>query len=228
METKNETTTNKRDSIAILIISITGILLLVSSVLTIIFADDKEITEKVFFALLPMFGTWIGAVIAYYFGEKNFNTASNKYEKIIKTLSPDVLDDIAISQIMIAKKTMLTKNLDDLKGKSVKEIVEFLNEIDKSRLPVLESGKIKYIIHKTSFLEALSKHGEDLKFDDFAKKYQELITTFNPANKDDSLEKVRKNLTEKEKCKDVFVSDSDGKLIGWLTDSLIFRYLNSQ
>ena len=64
-----------RDKFAKLVF-ISTVLMLIASVYMVIYQKGTGgLNEKVFFALLPMFGTWIGTVIAFYFGKENFNAA---------------------------------------------------------------------------------------------------------------------------------------------------------
>jgi hypothetical protein len=39
--------------------------------------------------LLPLWGTWIGTVLAFYFGKANFEAATQSYKDAIKTLTPE-------------------------------------------------------------------------------------------------------------------------------------------
>ncbi len=189
--------------------------------------NDPEDAEKIFHSLIPLFATWIGTVLAFYFGRENFEAASNRYEEIIKKLTPEILDDILVGQLMITKKTMVSKNVSDIKDKSVKELIEFMNTVDKSRLPILEQDKVKYVVHKSTFTEALAKNsGVELKFDKFAKDNEATISKFITVKEDSILENVKNELSKKN-YKDAFILDSDGKVLGWITDTLIFGYLKT-
>lgn len=215
-----------RNLIALIIISFTMVgIILISWFYFSSHDKNVEEPEKIFNTLIPLFATWIGTVLAFYFGRENFEAASNRYEEMIKKLTPEILDDILVGQLMISKKTMVSKNISDVKEKSVKELIEFMTTVDKSRLPILENDKIKYIIHKPTFMEALIRSGEgELKFDKFAKDNEATITKFITVKEDSILENVNNELSKKS-CKDAFILDSDEKVLGWITDTLILGYL---
>lgn len=177
--------------------------------------------------LLPLFGTWVGTVLAYYFGKENFEAASKRYENIIQKLTPDVLDDISIKQIMIDQATMVSKEESVSSGLTVNDLIVFLDSISKSRLPILNNQKIKYIIHKSTLLEAKANGDEVLKLSEFVSntKYSALLVNFITIEEEEKLEDVRKMMTSKDKCKDAFVCNKGGVLTGWLTDTLIIRYI---
>src|SRR6476620_8534985 len=83
------------------IIIIAGIILLV-----VAHNDDKG-TERaltlitgIFYALLPVIATWVGTVIAFYFGKANFEVASKNVDALVKhiTSSDEKLQSIQISE----------------------------------------------------------------------------------------------------------------------------------
>jgi len=196
---------------------------------------DQNSAERIFESLLPLFATWIGTVLAFYFGRQNFETAASEYKQIINQLNPDVLDDVKLKQIMITKKSMTVKEFEDIKDKPVKEILEFLIDNDKSRLPILDKQEPKYIIHKSTFLEALTQLKQDDKDVDKItlskmleiEKYKIRSESFLTINLNNILEKARQLLRDNADIKDIFVTDNGNKVVGWLTDTLIFRYLKS-
>ncbi len=186
---------------------------------------QSDASEKIFDALIPLFATWIGTILAFYFGRENFESASNEYKKIINQLSPEILDDILVNQIMITDKTMVSMELDQAKAKSVKALIDYLEMVNKSRLPVLENGKPKYIIHKSTLLDAQNKQDtSDMSFDDFVKQ-NTIITSFTKVSEDAILEDVLAQIKDQPNIKDIFVLNENGKVTGWLTNALILRYI---
>lgn len=196
---------------------------------------NSDTMEKIFSTLIPLFATWIGTVLAFYFGKENFDIATKRYDKMIDRLSPEVLDDINVTQIMISKKTMVFKNLNELEGKKVKEIIAFLTEVKKSRLPVLQDDEMKYVIHKATFLDAMNNLDGAITADDYDfkafiadPKYLEKVKSFLTFDEGVILEEIRTALTKDPTIKDVFIVDKNKKVMGWLTDTLILRYLSKK
>lgn len=212
-------------------------------------AEKEEIGDKIFSTLIPLFATWIGTVLAFYFGRKNFQAATNA---LLTTLTPDLLDDVEIGQIMITKKTLVGKPLQEIKQMTVPEIIVFLQQVDKSRLPIFENNRIKYIIHEKTFLEANNRHQNQpqidasktpsapaqnestqplkqqpsaLTFDEFVKKHGNVITSFLEIEVNKKLEDARDLLQKNPSVKDLFVKNRNNETIGWLTDTLIFRFI---
>ena len=62
----------------------------------------------------------------------------------------------------------------------------------------------------------------------FVKKNEKIVKTIMLVKENEILENVRKTMNSKPECKDVFVENNDNQLVGWLTDTLILRYINSK
>ncbi len=228
---------NFREWLSILVIGISTLVLLF--VTYKILSHNNAVTDDyqfVYSSILPLLGTWVGSVLAFYFGKENYEAASRQYEKMIDKLTPEILDDVMVNQIMISKKTMVLKKWEDIKTKTVKEVTDFMMEIDKSRLPILDAqGKIKYIIH-ASILSKPVKDASDKskpvdtaqKMEDFIKMYTGMVDQIVLVKENEILEKVREKLNATPNCKDVFVEDASGNLLGWITDTLVLRYINSK
>lgn len=185
--------------------------------------------EKMFNILIPLLATWVGTILAFYFGRENFEAASKEYKAIINQLTPDILDDVEVNQIMIDKATMVWKEYSTIQNMDIKQLSSFLDEIGKSRLPVLNQGKIKYIIHKSTFDEAIAKNigqANPILFSAFEgiSTYLTLINSFEKVLTNTKLEQVLEKLKSNEKIQDIFV-EVNGSVIGWLPNSLINRYL---
>ncbi|MEM6397446.1 MAG: hypothetical protein AAF741_13945 [Bacteroidota bacterium] len=202
-------------------------------------------TVKIFDTIIPLLATWIGTILAFYFGSKNFEAAANKYAQIINNISPDVLDDVQVGQIMINRKTMVSKSYEEIKNSLLSEIKKFLESVNKSRLPIFDGDKIKYILHastidqmlneavaesetpKSDKIKTRSLSITDRQFVSFEEKYKNKLTSFLMVKESDILEKVILKIKTQPSVNDVFVQGEDDKTVGWLTDSLIIRYIKS-
>ncbi len=228
---------NFRERLSVLVIGISAIVLMYVTFKILSHKDaDSDDYQFVYSSILPLLGTWVGVVLAFYFGKENYEAASRQYEKMIDKLTPELLDDVMVNQIMISKKTMVLKKWEDIKTKTVKDIIDFMMDVDKSRLPILDAqGKVKYIIHAS----ILSKPIKDAsnkskpvdtsqKMEDFIKNYAGIADQILLVKENEILENVREKLNATPNCKDVFVEDANGTLLGWLTDTLVLRYINSK
>ncbi len=71
-------------------------------------SDDKAVenSQYVFAALLPLFATWVGTVLAYYFSKQNFEAASKATESLVK-ISTQKLRSVSIEEAMIPLSSII-------------------------------------------------------------------------------------------------------------------------
>ncbi len=231
--------TNLKDYIALLIVLFTfGTL-----VLLIIYAFNNFTNAKDIMGLiLPMIGTWMGTVLAFYFSRENFEAASKSMQQTITNLTgEEKLKSTKTKDVMIpvekikhpfsGNKTISTVTL--------KELLQFLEQKDLNRLVVIEGNKVKYVLHKSlldSFIseqvlnnnasaeelenytiEQIREHGSQ----DIKNKMEHGVEFLN---KDATLFEVQQKMNENVDCQDVFITSSgkpDEEVIGWVTNAII-------
>lgn len=222
---KNIKENSKKDSIAQFIIIMSALILFIITGYYIKCSNDPE---QLFNLLLPLISTWIGTLLAFYFGRENFEAATKSYDQLINKLSPEILDDILIRQVMIDKYTMVSLDVNNklISNFDVKNLRDFLDGINKTRLPILESNKVKYVIHKSTLSDELLKEKPATSMTEFANNNKK-ITDFFILNENKNVEEARKIMNEKN-FKDLFVVDNNDLMVGWLTDTQIIRYMDTQ
>ncbi len=143
---------SERSFIAKWVLGVSGGILVVLSVTTI-FVGGPENTRDVFNMVVPLIGTWIGTVIAYYFSGENFERASQSVQRMVDQVVVERLRGIAARDAMIARGSMKVIHLaagDDGSGVPLKAGMLDLLKPPVTRLPVLDDkGLIKYIIHQS-------------------------------------------------------------------------------
>jgi hypothetical protein len=224
---ENETTTYK-DIIAKMILLASFVIIIFMMIYWIKCSQTPEYCEKLFTILLPLISTWVGTILAFYFGKANFEAATNSYKQVIDKLTPDILDDILVKQVMIDKFTMVSIDSTNplITTFNLKGLRDFLESINKSRLPILEAGKVKCIIHKSTISDEILKVKPAETLEAFIAT-NPTIVQFDTINEDKKIEDARKLMNEKN-YKDLFVVDANHVLVGWLTDTQIIRYMNNQ
>src|SRR5665647_1346053 len=80
--------------------------------------DDGSISVNFPFigqTLLPLWGTWIGTVLAFYFGKANFEAATKSYQDVIKNMSPEEkIAKLLVKDVMLPIKDILYLDYDCL------------------------------------------------------------------------------------------------------------------
>lgn len=165
-ETDTSNCKNKGRDILALVIVIFSITFLIAIVVVGIIvikgvpaAEKNTAFQSLYGTLLPLIGTWMGAVIAFYFGKENFEAASKSVQTMVEKFitSEDKLKSIKVSDpnVMIAidnitdNKTIRTKK--DVEIKVEADLLGFF-ETNKNieRLPIMnDKYVIRYILHKS-------------------------------------------------------------------------------
>ncbi len=222
---------NRRFKLAVWTLGIGILMMFLLATFMVIMSSDHDISsKKAFDSLVPLIATWIGAIIAFYFGRENFEAAQKQIQKI---LDKDTLDNIEVKNVMINLSTMVFKK-PVMVNTPLSEYSDFLKGIDKTRLPLLDdNGSPQYILHKSTIDDALIK--------DQAATLQVLLTNntgqfgfnqpkgFVTVSQTVTLEEATKKMKDMENCHDIFVTDTgegSGKVVGWITDSLINSFLD--
>jgi len=139
----------------------------------------KDLTQLLLTALLPLFGAWVGTVLAYYFSREGFESASRAQLQLMKQLSlMDRLRQFRVSDRMVLRERMdvLCLNDDQLakpENVELQKLLDVLNKPAVTRLPILgPRGQFFCLVHnslKDRFIAAkaieLAGQGEAVKLD---------------------------------------------------------------
>jgi CBS domain-containing protein len=109
----------------------------------IIGTKDKE-AQNVLNTVLPLFGTWVGTVLAYYFARENFETAASSTQQLVRDLTPEEkLRSTRVADVM-------TKGISSQRDRNAKakDVQEQLQKKKIKRLPILkESGVLDALLY---------------------------------------------------------------------------------
>lgn len=154
-----------------------------------------NLITSVFHSLLPVIATWVGTVIAFYFGKANFEAASKSAADLVKqiTNSDDKLKAILVSDkgVMIDFSGIeYNRKIIDKEDKDInvqKDILDFIDTNQKGeRLPIFNSKNvIRYIIHESLINEFVRKLAS-AKYEALKEKKLEEITLDDLVNKTDT------------------------------------------
>ena len=191
---------------------------------------------QVLTTVLPLIGTWVGTVMAYYFSRENFEAASHSAAELVKQLTPqEKLRSTPARDKMIPRQNMFAKILPADEGKLLNDI---LNELDKSkkgnRVPILsDKGCALYVVHRSivdRYIATQARSGvsvltltlknllEDAGIKDFL-KYSFALVAENV-----SLADAKQAMESRQNCQDIFVTANareDEDVKGWVTNIII-------
>jgi predicted transcriptional regulator len=146
-------------------IAIVGIVVL--GTMTIVISDKEAVSraQAVFNAVLPLFGTWVGTVLAYFFSRENFESASRSVERLTRQLTvQEELQSMPVASAMVPRSQMLVCD-DPVQAKLVDTLTQ-LEGKNLKRLPILSKGVAVTLIYSQDIIDYLYRVKTGLSEDD--------------------------------------------------------------
>lgn len=204
----------------------------VASIVAIWLADDMrpEMARLVFASVVPLFGTWVGTVLAFYFARENLQAATDSTVRLAGLSEPDT----PVSEVMIPRATMHTFELlsgQDAGAVTLAELRSKMAERALRRMPILKSdGCVAHVMHESTIsLFAAHKNKQPSEFTTetvadllAVQELAALVNAIGFVASDADLGDARAAMRSVKGCNDVFVTQrgrSEEAVIGWLTNT---------
>jgi hypothetical protein len=204
-----------------------------------------DIAKYVLGVLLPVIGAWVGTVLAFYFGQVNFEAASRSAANLVRQLSPREklqAEPVGHAMMKIGDVTVFKMPADKTEeDTTIKQLIDEGFEKDKSRprnrLPIFDTdGRGKYVLHRSTVdaFWAAKKNPptadestltlKDLLEDPKLKDY--IVNSFMPLSKDATLADAKDLFDKNPLCLDLLVTQDgtkNGIVVGWITNVMVLQ-----
>jgi len=185
--------------------------------------------QNVLNSVLPLFGTWVGTVLAYYFSRENFEAASSSTERLVEKLTPEEkLRSIPVANVM----TKSIFSISDLSAKVADVFKQLATKEAKRYLPILKtSGVLEALVYREglmSYLYDIPEADRPKKtLGDLLKAKPELKQIPAFVREEGTLAEAKEAMEKIENCKVALVTKSgapDEPVVGLLTSTDISKY----
>ncbi len=204
------------------------------SALAIWLADTDEaraeMARLVFASVLPLLGTWVGTVLAFYFAKENLQAATDSTLRLTGRRDPAT----PVAVVMIPRSKITSHDLGasvDPGTVPIAVLRDTMHNKGFRRIPILSSaGAVLYVVHDSTiarYAEAEQKRPSELSAEtmgdllaDAGLKAQVEAMGFVAANAD--LGQARAAMRSVKGCNDVFVTQDgrrDDPVVGWITNT---------
>lgn len=224
--------TRTRASLAFSIVTLSLLGVAAASTVAIVFATPEgrpEMARLVFASALPLLGTWVGTVLAFYFARDNFEAATDSSIRLSQSVKPET----PANQIMIIKERIIPFRVQagvDPKSVLLLELYNHMLTYKVKRLPIFVLGdSVLYVIHQStisSFADLQSKEVRSLteNLGDLLANASlaQAIAAMGFVGPDATVLEVRMAMRSVEGCNDVFITVNgrkDGPVLGWITNT---------
>lgn len=201
--------------------------------------------QSVLNSVLPLFGSWVGTVLAYYFSRENFEAATRSVNEMAKQLTTqDKLHAAKVKDCMLKRSTFHAETVKktqngkpDFASNELKlsAILERLDKANKGqRVPILdENNHPLYLLHRSNidrYLASKALKGEqiaDLRLEDLlddAEIKKIFDHGFAMVRQDADLAEAKDKMDMAQDCLDVLVSQNgtdQEPVLGWITNAKI-------
>jgi hypothetical protein len=194
--------------------------IVVVSIAVIAFAKDRDSASRyVFGVVVPLIGTWMGAVIAFYFTREALDSATKNTLALTGALTPDT----PVASVMVPRAKITSHDLTgDRSGADQVALADLLKEmaaVDRHRIPILDaSGAVVYVVHDST----INANSTAATVADLPADAQTAIKAIGFVALDAALKEARAKMSAIPGCNDVFVTkggQGDELMLGWLTNT---------
>ena len=219
-----------------------GTLIFSVSAITILAAiaiiKDTTNTMVIFNIVLPVFASWVGTVLAFYFGRENFESANKQVRELVQKLTPEERAKALVTSIMRSLSNMVHHEIPKGQSDNDVKISELMAKFsgNVSRLPIIDSDKKpKYMIHESRIDKYLASGGkQDDSLEQFISSQKSagveygLDKGFIVVSEETTLATANSRLEDIPSSQDIFITKgggSDEPLIGWISNLRLAKFL---
>lgn len=201
----------------------------IAATATVMIAVMPYRSHEVFSAVVPLFGTWVGTVLAFYFARENFESASRSMQGLVDRLSPEErLKSTPVREVMITAAEIVAIRLKP--GEADADVpfaaIEGLSA-KVTRVPILNAeGSARYVLHQSLIYKFKAAQapgaGPTLKDVLAVEALRKLAEALAFVKIDASLAEAKRAMEAVAGCQDVFVTQNGRReepVLGWLDNA---------
>jgi len=208
--------------------------------------DTKNADNNILLqTLIPLWSTWVGTVLAFYFGKNNFDAATKSYQEVIEKLSPhEKMAQLLVKDYMVTLNELVYLAYDEEKDNKIYDILKYKHFEPYNRFAVLDNqGVAKYIINRSLFNQFISSRiDENLNIEEIKSLTLEyflenccettkhiLENSFAVVSINATLLEAKLKMEAKFDCVNVFITKtgaSNEKVEGLITNNIILKESN--
>ena len=219
-------------AITLVALSVLGVVL--AAMVAILSATNEgrpEMARLVFVSVLPLFGTWVGTVLAFYFARDNLRAATDSTLRLRQGIEPGT----PVNEAMVPRGQIISFDVPaggNVRTVQLRDLTTKLRSAGVQRIPIFDpSAKVLYVVHDATIARfadvvgkdpsALTETIDDLLRDPQLSAFIQAIGIVGPRA---IVADARAAMRSIPSCNDVFVTSSgrrDDPVVGWLTNTLL-------
>lgn len=232
MSTKN--TTRHYFAFIVLILSTIAITALGITII----ANNPNKAIDIFNAIFPVLASWVGTVLAFYFGRENFESANQQVKELVDKISPEQMAQKPVSSIMrpLSKTQYLAIPQEGGESSILLSSIQSKFNDRVSRIPILSSELTpKYMIHESRINSYLANAGStDHSLETFLKTMATQKINFGRnhgfivVSEATTIAQAKSRLEAVPSSQDIFITQTgsdDEAVLGWISNTRLSKQL---
>jgi hypothetical protein len=238
-DSRSRDVSRTRTVIALVVIGTGTLGIVLISWVALAHATSKDETSRLIFSsVLPLIGTWVGAVLAFYFSRDNLQAGSETALSAVRAaggLDSETLVAAVMTTVGRIRPRREVADEAEALALALSELYNLMKSAGQSRVPILAHTQVAlFVVHEPDIEKYAAEAGAqvaNLAIGDtlgklLDKRLSPEVTDFAAVGPTATLAEARTALARVPNAKDVFVTgdgQKTGKVRGWLTNSDLAR-----
>jgi hypothetical protein len=227
-----DVSTRKWLAISIVGTSILAIVAISAVAIALAGGSRADTSRLVFSSVLPLLGTWVGTVLAFYFARENLQAATESTLRLAgREVTAPVTDVMIRDAHIVAYDLAAGQRVEDVPLSAVRDKMQAIDPPSR-RLPIRDvSGAVLCVIHDstlTAYAESVGETTTTLTrtIGDLLSvpSFKDFVEAIGFVAEKATVAEARALMASIKYCNDIFVTANgqrDERAIGWLTNTLL-------
>jgi hypothetical protein len=232
-----------RTRIAFVVVGVSIVGVLAVSAVALGFSDATgrpEMARLIFTAVLPLLGTWVGTVLAFYFARDNLQAATDSTINTLQAatrIAPTAPVTSVMTRFEMIDPKKIVADRPEADRTKLDELYQLMSAANRSRVPIFDASHVPlYVVHEPDidkYAQIVLRASDSLTDDDTVQQLLEqgdplkaAVQMFVTVPATATVADARSQLASRPGCKDIFVTTSGrdtDPVLGYLTNSDLAR-----
>ncbi|MBX2864324.1 MAG: hypothetical protein KTR27_12310 [Leptolyngbyaceae cyanobacterium MAG.088] len=238
MADRNRFSVAERHLLAYVVLIFSTVAITSLAIFTII--NEPSEAKDIFNVVLPVFSSWVGTILAFYFGRESFESANQQVRELVEKLAPEERAQAKVSSIMRPLRDTTIFQVQSYQALSAVALSDIETRFSGgfTRLPIVDyENKPLYIIHKSVFNEYIvSGKSVNDSLQQLIDWKESIGSGFGPGigfvvvSESSTVADAKKSMENVPSCQDILITvdgTADTNCVGWISNVRLAKFLTT-
>ncbi|MDV3350260.1 CBS domain-containing protein [Leptothoe sp. LEGE 181152] len=201
--------------------------------------NNPDDSKDIFNIVLPVFASWVGTILAFYFDRENFESANKQVRELVKKLAPEERANVKVTSIMRLLRDITLFQIEQGQADEDIRLSELCEKFNSgcSRLPITDfQNKPLYMIHESMIFQYLAAGNTgEANLNEFISWHNrkgvrfEAGSGFVTVSRTSTIAIAKLKMESVSSCQDIFITNEgnmDEPLVGWISNLRLAKFLD--